>query len=147
MKRIKFTFWFLFVCLIAFEIFSYSTSKQTMMLVTGQASWATLLAFAFCAVDMAGLPLTQGKLSEHENDAKKFLLSAWVLTALGDTVMTWYAVASTSAQNTSHLLVQGGIVSEAFFTLYVPLGLALLVFLIQTLLVHWVNREAKLIAQ
>lgn len=137
MNRSKIYVVILFLCLIVFEVFSYISSKKTLMSLTGLDLWATLIAFSFCAVDLAGLPLIQMKRTNP--DFIRMLSFAWILTVFGDTAMTWYAVALQTSTKVDHTLVRAGIVSPEVFTVYVPLGIAVLTWLVQTMLVHWLN--------
>lgn len=141
MKRTNLYFVVLFVVLLVFEVFSYISSKNTLMSITGWEWWAGKIAFAFCAVDLAGLPLIQVKRTNP--DFVRVLAWAWILTVFGDTVMTWYSVALQTSTLTTHVLVQSGIVSRTFLTIYFPLGVAIITWCIQTLLVHWMNKEAE----
>lgn len=142
MKRTNIYFLVLFIVLLVFEVFSYLSSKNTLMSLTGMDLWSTLIAFSFCAVDLAGLPLIQVK--RQSPDLVKMISFAWALTVLGDTAMTWYSVAMQTSTLKNHILVQSGIVPESFVTVIIPLGVALITWMIQTLLVHWVNKEAEI---
>ena len=51
---------FLVVALIAFELFNFDTTQYALYSLSGRSAflgmaWATILAFAFCAIDFAGL--------------------------------------------------------------------------------------------
>ncbi len=126
--------------LLAFELFNFSTTEYALGTffgshhALGMASWATVLALAFCGIDFAGLSrlLTPQADWRREPRAVWLLTAAWFLGAAMNAVMTWWAVASALAENPTlgnEMLSRGQILQA------VPFFVALLVWLTRILLI------------
>lgn len=91
----------LLLALVAFEIFNFDTTRYALNSLLGEvaflgASWATILAIAFCAIDFAGLArLFTPQRGADEPKAVWYLMGAWLLGATMNAVMTWWAVSLT----------------------------------------------------
>ena len=91
----------LLLALIAFEAFNFDTTRYALNSLLGQvsfmgASWATILAIAFCAIDFAGLArIFTPQRGADEPKAVWYLMGAWLLGATMNAVMTWWAVSLT----------------------------------------------------
>ena len=88
----------LVVALLAFEIFNFDTTKYALANLLGNVSflgiqWAAILAFAFCAIDFAGLAhLFAPERRVDEPKETWFLMGAWLLGATMNALMTWWAI-------------------------------------------------------
>lgn len=151
-SRIVVTSWLIILSLGMFEVFSYSSSYEALMSMFGIRAWAFALAFGLCVVDFAGLAkLLMPDMRDLPEFSLYFLMGAWVVSALGDTSLTWFVVSRHTSTLTSHALVQSGILSIKFFTTWIPLIVAMFTWGIQLLLVtrlgividSWIAKEGK----
>ncbi len=89
---------FLVVALIAFEVFNFDTTQYALRSLLGDVrflglAWATILAFAFCAIDFAGLAhLFTPQRGRGEPREVWYLMGAWLLGATMNALMTWWAI-------------------------------------------------------
>lgn len=123
--------------LFAFEIFNFDTTKFALKDLLGPTSffglsWAAILAFAFCAIDFAGLvKIFTPEQGSNEPREVWYLMGAWLLGATMNSVMTWYAV--------SILLLQRPLGTEVLtreqLLTYVPIFVAVLVWLTRILFI------------
>ena len=138
-KRLTLIVAILALAIIAFEIFNYDTTRFALANLLGNTAfykmrWSTILAVAFCGIDLAGLvqlfsvPVA-GKYKE--NQATYFLFGAWLLGASLNAVMTWYAVGITLLD----LPIGNEILSRQQLVRGVPLLIAVLVWLTRILFV------------
>ncbi|GAB4576464.1 MAG: hypothetical protein Kow0077_32920 [Anaerolineae bacterium] len=126
--------------LVAFELFNFSTTEYALTSLFGPhdtlglASWATVLAVAFCGIDFAGLSrlFTAAREWRHEPRGVWFLTAAWVLGAAMNAVMTWWAVATALSQNP---VLGNELVTRQQILHSVPLFVAGLVWLTRVLLI------------
>jgi hypothetical protein len=130
----------LIFALFIFEIFSYSSSKESLLLILGVEHWAKMLALAFCLLDFGGLAATfhpglASALSGGKGNARYFLMSAWFIASMGDIFLLYLLIAYQSAHLSSNILVQEGILSARFVQTGLPIGFALLVAFIQGFLI------------
>jgi hypothetical protein len=91
------------IALLAFELFNFGTTAHALTDLLGAVNiagvrWATILAVALCAVDFAGLLriFTPDRGGQQPRDLW-YLMGAWLLAALMNALMTWWAVALTLA--------------------------------------------------
>jgi len=134
--------WFLILvaALIAFELFNFSTTEYALGTcfgghdALGLASWATVLAVAFCGIDFAGLSRLFTPESDFRREPREvwLLTGAWLLGALMNAAMTWWAVATALSENSSlgNTLVARDQILQA-----VPLFVAVLVWLTRVMLI------------
>ncbi|MDJ0755889.1 MAG: hypothetical protein QNJ45_20345 [Ardenticatenaceae bacterium] len=125
------------LALFAFEIFNFDTTKFALTDLLGETSfmgltWAAILAFAFCAIDFAGLvKIFTPEQGENEPREVWYLMGAWLLGATMNSIMTWYAV--------SVLLMQRPLGTEVLtreqLLTYVPIFVAVLVWLTRILFI------------
>lgn len=125
--------------LFAFECISFSSSYEGLYGVLGVASWSFLLAFAFVAVDFAGIGTMFAGVSE---ESSPMIFGAWLVSAFGDTALTYLVVSDSARQRADHIMVTAGAVSVETFTIYIPIMVALLIWLIQVVLVASMNKIA-----
>lgn len=135
-NRIRIYSWMIGACLLVFEYFSFASSYTAIYLMTGNSQWAGLLAFAFVAVDFAGsVKARDSHLKQFERNAWAFISAAWVLSAIGDTALTWFVVSDSMSHRANHMLVQGGIISADMWMYWIPVSIAAISWLVQFLLV------------
>ncbi len=128
----------LLAALFAFETFNYGTTEFALSDVLGELSfagmrWATILAFAFCAIDFAGI----ARLLTPERGADEpvevwYLLAAWLLAAAMNAVLTWWAV---SLALLEHQSLGNAILGQEALLRTVPVFVAVLVWLIRVLII------------
>lgn len=127
------------VALGAFEIFNFDTTKFALGNLLGEisfagVSWAAVLAVAFCSIDFAGLV----RLFTPEEDAGEaekenwFMMGAWLLGAMMNAAMTWWAVSLTIL---NHPLIGNEILSRDQLLTIVPVFVAVLVLLTRILFI------------
>lgn len=128
----------LILALLAFELFNFDTTKYALHDLLGEVnflglSWAGVLAFAFCAIDFAGLVrIFTPQTGRSEPREVWYLMGAWLLGATMNAMMTWYAVALTLANRPS---VQMEVMSRDQLQLIVPIFVAILVWLTRILFI------------
>ncbi|MGB8983976.1 MAG: hypothetical protein WCC12_19055 [Anaerolineales bacterium] len=127
------------LALLAFETFNYSSTLFALTdilgnLAFGSIRWATILAFAFCAIDFAGIARIftpeQGRAEPAE---VWYLFAAWFLAAAFNATLTWWGVSVAILQ---HNAVGGILVGQAAMTRIVPVFVAAMVLLIRVLLIN-----------
>jgi len=124
--------------LLAFEIFNYSTTAFALTDLLGDLSfagisWATILAFAFCGIDFAGIArIFTPQRGRDEPSEVWYLFGAWLAAALFNASLTWWGVSVAILGHTS----QGGmLIGETVLTKAVPIFVAVLVWLIRVLII------------
>jgi hypothetical protein len=124
--------------LVAFEVFNYSTTQFALQDVLGDLKfagfrWATILAFAFCSIDFAGIArlFTPEKGKDEQGEAW-YLFGAWLLAAAMNATLTWWGVAIAI---TSHSNLSSEVISTTTLTKVVPVFVAIMVLLIRVLLI------------
>lgn len=87
--------------MVAFQIFNFKATQFALADLLGSVSfvgirWATILAIAFCAIDVAGL-LWFFMLGESPSSNLEawYLIGAWLLGATMNAFMAWWAVSVT----------------------------------------------------
>ncbi|MBN2471350.1 MAG: hypothetical protein JXN59_11540 [Anaerolineae bacterium] len=134
--------WFgliLLAALAAFELFNFATTEFALQSLFGAhdalgiATWAKVLAIAFCGIDFAGL----SRLFTPETGRKEpreiwLLTGAWFLGAGMNAVMTWWAVTSALAENP---LLGNELISRGDILRVGPIFIAALVWLTRILII------------
>lgn len=134
--------WFgliLLAALVAFELFNFSTTEFALVTLFGEhdalgiATWARILAIAFCGIDFAGLSrLFTPETGRKEPKEIWLLTGAWFLGASMNAIMTWWAVGSALSTNPR---LGNELLSRADILRYGPLFIALLVWLTRILII------------
>lgn len=125
--------------LLAFEIFNYSSTLFALTDILGTLSfgplrWASILAFAFCAIDFAGIARIFTPESGRDEPAEVwYLFAAWFLAAAFNASLTWWGVSVAILQ---HNALGGVLVGTSAMTKIVPVFVAAMVLLIRVLLIN-----------
>ena len=123
--------------LLAFEIFNYSSTLFALTdilgnLAFGPLRWASILAFAFCAIDFAGIArIFTPEQGSNEPAEVWYLFAAWFLAAAFNASLTWWGVSVAILQ---HNALGGVLVGASAMTKIVPVFVAAMVLLIRVLL-------------
>lgn len=132
------------LAVLGFELFNFDTTRFALSHLMGGRtfaglSWATVLALAFCSLDLAGLVrvFTPEPATKQTPLELWLMTAAWLLGASLNAAMTWYAMA---------LLIAplGTDIGAALFTQQqmlraAPLLISLLVWLTRILLISSVT--------
>lgn len=124
--------------LLAFEVFNFGTTSFALRDVLGDLKfagmyWSSVLAFAFCAIDFAGIArIFTPEQGRDEPTEVWYLFGAWLLAAAFNAVLTWWGV-SVAIQN--HNTLGGSLVGQETMTRIVPIVVACMVWLIRVLLI------------
>jgi hypothetical protein len=125
--------------LLAFEVFNYSSTFFALRdilgdLAVGPFRWATVLAFAFCAIDFAGIArIFTPEKGANEPAEVWYLLGAWFLAAAFNATLTWWGVSVAIMRHTA----EGGILlGQGTMTRVVPIMVAVMVLTIRVLLIN-----------
>lgn len=128
----------LIVALIAFELFNYSTTEFALTDLLGELGfsglrWATILAFALCGIDTAGIArlFSSGNKPEQLTGVW-YLFAAWLLAATMNAIFTWWGV---SVAMTGHASSGNAMVVGDTFLYIVPVFVAIMVWLIRVLII------------
>ena len=125
--------------LLAFEIFNYSSTLFALTDILGNLSfgplrWASILAFAFCAIDFAGIArIFTPEQGSNEPAEVWYLFAAWFLAAAFNASLTWWGVSVAILQ---HNALGGVLVGASAMTKIVPVFVAAMVLLIRVLLIN-----------
>ncbi|MBC8336938.1 MAG: hypothetical protein H8E29_16910 [Anaerolineales bacterium] len=125
--------------LLAFEIFNFSTTDFALTDLLGNelkfigVRWTTILAFAFCGIDFAGV----ARLFTPEQGAAEpaevwYLFGAWLLAAVMNAMLTWWGV---SVAILDHSAQGSVLVSQSAMTKAIPIFVALMVWLVRVLII------------
>ena len=125
--------------LLAFEVFNYSSTLFALSDILGNLSfgplrWATILAFAFCAIDFAGIARIFTPEQGRDEPAEVwYLFAAWFLAAAFNASLTWWGVSVAMLQ---HNAAGGVLLGQATMMKIVPIFVAAMVLLIRVLLIN-----------
>lgn len=125
--------------LLAFEIFNFSSTAFALHDVLGDLSfgplkWASILAFAFCGIDFAGIAriFTPEKGADEPAEVW-YLFGAWFLAAAFNASLTWWGV---SVAILKHNAEGGVLLGQDTMTKVVPIMVAVMVLAIRVLLIN-----------
>lgn len=125
--------------LLAFEVFNFSSTSFALRDILGDLTfggirWATLLAFAFCAIDFAGIArIFTPEQGRNEPAEVWYLFGAWFLAAAFNATLTWWGV---SVAVLSHSVQGGAIIGQPAIVKLIPIFVAALVLTIRVLLIN-----------
>lgn len=125
--------------LLAFEVFNFSSTSFALHDILGDLSfgpfkWATILAFAFCGIDFAGIAriFTPEKGADEPAEVW-YLFGAWFLAAAFNASLTWWGVSVAILKHTA----EGGILlGQDTMSKVVPIMVAVMVLAIRVLLIN-----------
>jgi len=129
---------FITTVLIALEIFSFSTVKFALSdllgdIGVGTATWAAILALAFCGMDLIGIiQLFNPQNRQTQGNEGWFLLGAWLLAAIMNTGLTWWGI---SLAIYNHPVQSVLVVDPMTIVTLIPIFVALMVLLIRILII------------
>ncbi|MDX1437014.1 MAG: hypothetical protein R3335_09400 [Anaerolineales bacterium] len=124
--------------LLAFEFFNFSTTHFALEDLLGGLSfagvaWATILAFAFCAIDFAGIArLFTPEQGQDEPAEVWYLFGAWLLAATMNAILTWWGV---SIAILSHESLGNAVMDRTTLLKAVPIFVAAMVWLSRILII------------
>src|SRR5512147_2207 len=125
--------------LLAFEVFNYSSTVFALSDILGDLSfgslrWATILAFAFCGIDFAGIARIFTPEQGRDEPAEVwYLFAAWFLAAAFNATLTWWGVSVAILRHNS----EGGVLlGQETMIKIVPIFVAAMVLLIRVLLIN-----------
>ncbi|HEX9384747.1 MAG TPA: hypothetical protein VF918_00370 [Anaerolineales bacterium] len=127
------------LALLAFEVFNYSSTLFALSdilgdLAFGPLRWATILAFAFCGIDFAGIARIFTPEQGRDEPAEVwYLFAAWFLAAAFNASLTWWGVSVAILQ---HPAAGGVLLGASTMTKVVPVFVAAMVLLIRVLLIN-----------
>jgi hypothetical protein len=125
--------------LLAFEVFNFSSTSFALRDILGDLTfggirWATLLAFAFCAIDFAGIArIFTPEEGRNEPAEVWYLFGAWFLAAAFNAILTWWGV---SVAVLSHSAQGGAIIGQPAMVKLIPIFVAAMVLTIRVLLIN-----------
>lgn len=125
------------LALVAFEIFNFSATRYALSDLLGPVSfgtirWATILAIAFCAIDVVGLVrfFSLGQDGGAGLGAW-YLVGAWLLAATMNALMAWWAVSVMMLNSGTSYAVPG----DTFLLDFLPLAAAIIIWLTRLLFI------------
>jgi len=124
--------------LLAFELFNFGTTSFALQDVLGNLKfagfqWSTILAFAFCGMDFAGIARIFTPEQGRDEPAEVwYLFGAWLLAAAFNAMLTWWGV---SVAILNHTAVGGSLVGQTVMIKVVPIFVAAMVWLIRVLII------------
>lgn len=125
--------------LLAFEVFNFSSTSFALRDILGDLTfggmrWATMLAFAFCAIDFAGIARIFTPEQGRDEPAEVwYLFGAWFLAATFNASLTWWGV---SIAVLGHNAQGGALVGQPVMLKVVPVAVAAMVLVIRVLLIN-----------
>jgi hypothetical protein len=128
----------LICALAAFEVFNFSTTAFALHDVLGDLAfagmrWATMLAFAFCGIDFAGIArIFTPEQGRDEPAEVYYLFGAWLLAAVFNATLTWWGV---SVAIVNHRAAGDILVGREVIVKIVPIFVAAMVWLIRVLII------------
>ena len=124
--------------LAAFEIFNFSTTDFALTDLLGSLSfwgvrWATILAFAFCGIDFAGIArlfTPEGRVGDGTDNW--YLFAAWLLAATMNALLTWWGV---SIAIVNHETLGNAVIARQTLLKIVPIFVAVMIWLLRVLII------------
>jgi hypothetical protein len=136
--RITTTATLLLVGWVLFEIFNFATTEFALSDIMGELSflgmrWATLLALAFCVIDLAGIARVFTPEQGRDEPVEVWLLfGAWLVASALNATLTWWAMAVAINNHTAQGM---DIVGQKTMMNTVPVAIAILVWLTRIMII------------
>jgi hypothetical protein len=124
--------------LLAFEVFNYGTTSFALRDILGDLRflglrWSSILAFAFCGMDFAGIARIFTPEQGRDEPAEIwYLFGAWILAAGFNATLTWWGV---SVAIMNHNAAGGALLGQATMIKAVPIMVAFMVWMIRILII------------
>jgi hypothetical protein len=130
------------LALAVFEFSSFFYTREGMMMIWQIQSWSTILAYAFVAVDFGSVArlFTSDDMEKINEETNFMLMAAWLVTAAGDTFMTYLVIAQQMIGTANNIMVTSGTVSYDVYTKLIPALIAIFCWVIQAALVISLNK-------
>lgn len=131
--------------LVFFEVFNFSTTHYALSDLLGDLNffgirWATGLSLGFAFIDFAGISRLFAPDENQEQPREMwFLFAAWLLAATMNASLTWWGV---SMALYNHTPQSAAIIDTAHIVKFVPLFIAILVWVIRVLVIGAVSVHA-----
>jgi hypothetical protein len=128
----------LVTALLAFEVFNFGTTSFALRDMLGDLTfagmgWSTILAFAFCGIDFAGIArIFTPEQGRDEPAEVYYLFGAWLLAAAFNAMLTWWGV---SVAIMNHTAQGGSLFGQATMVKMVPIFVAAMVWLVRVLII------------
>ncbi|WKZ36744.1 MAG: hypothetical protein QY332_02230 [Anaerolineales bacterium] len=132
----------LVAALLAFEVSNFGITSYTLRDILGDLQfagirWASILAFAFCGIDFAGIArIFTPEQGRDEPVEVYYLFGAWLLAAGFNAILTWWGV---SVAINNHNIQGGALLGQATMTKAVPIFVATMVWLIRVLIIGTIS--------
>ncbi len=126
------------IALVAFEIFNFSTTDFALTDLLGDlrfwgVRWATILAFAFCGIDFAGIArlfTPEGRVGDGIESW--YLFAAWLIAATMNALLTWWGV---SIAIVNHETLGNAVIARQTLLKVVPIFVAVMIWLLRVLII------------
>lgn len=135
-----------FSALVLFELFNFSTTEFALRDLLGALNflgipWATILALAFCGIDLAGIARLLSPM-QAKTDSKEtwYLFGAWLIAATMNAALTWWGV---SMAIVNHTELSAALINQGKLLKVVPVFVAILVWVIRVLIIGSVSYTFK----
>jgi len=128
----------LMLALFSFEIFNFGTTSFALGDILGDLTfagirWSSMLAFAFCGIDFAGIArIFTPEQGQDEPQEVWYLFSAWLLAAAFNASLTWWGVAIAVR---GHQAEGSMLVGQPAMLNVVPVMVSAMVWLIRVLII------------
>jgi hypothetical protein len=128
----------IFIALLAFEVFNFSTTEFALKDLLGDFTfmgvfWSTILAIAFCGIDFAGIArLFTPEQGKDEPKEVWYLFGAWLLAATMNAMLTWWGVSIAILNDAT---MGSPVIDRPILLRVVPIFVAMMVWLIRVLII------------
>ena len=128
----------LIFALLSFELFNFGTTSFALNDILGDLTfagirWSTMLAFAFCGIDFAGIARIFTPEQGRDEPAEVwYLFGAWLLAAGFNASLTWWGV---SIAIGNHIAEGSSLVGQSAMISVMPIMVAAMVWLIRVLII------------
>jgi hypothetical protein len=128
----------LLCALVAFEFFNFSTTDFALADLLGNlrfagVAWSTILAFAFCGIDFAGIArIFTPQTGRDEPTEVWYLFGAWLLAAGFNAALTWWGISVAIINHTAEGSV---LIGRELLIRAVPVFVAAMVWLMRVLII------------